>query len=252
MYRKNPVSSFFRRNSAPVSMALLLFAGLSFVYTWLDTSRSFVDLIFFPEYAFSRPWTWVTYTVANRDFFAVLFVMFALYFFAMPMERRWGSAKLGLILLGWTLLLPLSMVMAELLLSKGQPVYSLAVPAACIVVAWGTAYPNQQVLLWGILPILGKWIALIAGLGVVFAYGVNDPVVGVFGGLAPLSAWAVASGKLRIPQPRVRPKRAEGDYRGFDLDKRMQTELERRRLKELFERSMAEDPEEDGPEEKNR
>jgi hypothetical protein len=95
------------------------------------------------------------------------------------------------------------------------------------------------------------------GFGQIFGWGLI--VFGLFYnqmlllavGVTVLVAAVQEGGWLRLPQRRSRPakrkSRKEDDYRGFDEDRRMQTELERRRLKELFERSFKDDGPEDKP-----
>lgn len=243
-------SQAFRRT--PVSIGLMVVAGATFLGLFLlSGSRSAVDLVsglWFDSAAWpARPWTLVTYALVNPGPMALLGNLIGLYFFAMDLESRWGSKRFGWAFVAVTALFAIAAWAGALILGRAYVLSSMGPSVAAVVVAWGATYPRRQVMLYAVLPIEGRWIAWGTGVLATVALAYGNPPMAVFVGLPFVLAALYASGRLRLPAlvSRSRAKRAR-DYEGLDWDRRREAEAERRRLKELFERSWRESDDEPG------
>ncbi|MBA3726560.1 MAG: rhomboid family intramembrane serine protease [Armatimonadetes bacterium] len=242
---------FYRRSGMPVTLIAIAATVMSLVLSWFFYANlGFVsNLAFVSDNWYFRPWTLLTYTVIAMDFLGVLFICIGLFYFTGALERLWGTRKFAAFFVATILACPLALFLGYLIEGTQMVLTSLGFAVACSVVAYAALFPNHQILLWFVLPVAAKWIGWITALGTVFYYGSGGhPLVGFLAAIPLVLAWAFATGRLRlpsIPERRTNAGMRDKDYRGHDYDKRMETEAERRRLKELFERSLKEDPEKD-------
>jgi membrane associated rhomboid family serine protease len=252
--RPDPFKSlqrFIHRTGAPVTLILFAVTILSFLIAWLGSGsaemRAAVGrLAFVPAAAIEAPWTGLTYVLANIDPLTTLFVCVGLFFFAAPLESRWGSQRFLFAFTLFTLAAPLAFWLGFEATGTAVALQSPGLPVACCLVCWATLSPEAQILLYGVLPLKAKWVGWLTAAMVVIGYGYGMPLLGAFACLPLVLAWAMASGRLTTPGPKPRGRVArEGDYKGNDLSKRLEAEQERRRLKELFERSFKDDPGDD-------
>jgi len=121
-------------------------------------------------------------------------------------------------------------------------------------VMWGARNPKSLIMLYGILPLSGTVMAVLSGLSIFFSKGDRSLVYGLFAALPALLAWFYAIGKLGVPFPsalrgsnsksRKEKKREQTEFNKFiDSVRDRETEREEReKLRELFERSLIDDP----------
>lgn len=57
------------------------------------TSDTWIDLAFFPAFAFYEPWTFITSIFLHADFLHLFFNLFALFFFGIYLERIIGNGS---------------------------------------------------------------------------------------------------------------------------------------------------------------
>lgn len=120
------------------------------------------------------------------------------------------------------------------------------IPATAVIVTWGARNIRSTVLLYGILPLSGLWLAVVASLGVVIGYGQTNPAAGLLT-IIPLGlAWCYARDLFPFAFSAGRPARGEkityvrgatnykDDYFENVKDREMERE-ERERLRKLFE-----------------
>lgn len=232
----------------PLTLVLLGLIIVSFLVMWVAAtsphgSQFFYSLMFWPASWSARPWTFITYPFVEGDFLALVFVGIGLYFFTGVLERTWGTKRFAGFFIVIVFACAAMMLLGQVAFSRSFPLAGMGYPVACGVVAYCSIHPNQPIMLWMVIPIAAKWIGWLTALLIVFNYGRGYPPIGILAGLPVLFSWAYATERLRLPGMPTRPrtKKVEDDYRGFDEDRRMETELERRKLKELFERSFDDD-----------
>ena len=248
-----------RTSQAPATAALTAAIALAFVVSWF-TAGKLLPLAFDPATIGSAPWTVLTYPFASigdgRDLIWVLFL--CLWFWGMggAVERDlgtprylvfWFSAALLGALFHWVGYL----FVGESLRFDQRALIGAFFPVSAVTVAWGVRNPLQPVLLMFVLPIQGRWIALLSVLLVFF--GTNSPQLAVFA-VAPLGrVYLFATERLPFLPWRAyqRDRRQElresqRNYKKIDeaIERQRQRE-ERERLRQLFERSMIDDPDED-------
>ena len=130
------------------------------------------------------------------------------------------------------------------------PLYSSLIPIGALTVAWGVRNQTACVRLWAIIPITGKWIAILEAFLVLFVMGESAPLVGVFA-LVPLGvAWAYAANGIpglsfgpttpRVSRAAKANERRDQSYYD-DVFRRAKEREERERLRKLFEDSLEDD-----------
>ncbi len=228
-------------------MSLILIGVLVgfFVLGWLASGSEVGEewvrlLIYIPSEGWTQPWRMVSYALVHLDPWELLFVVLSLYFFGASIERAWGLRRFGWFLLLQVLVFSFVLWLYYAFSESSVGLSGTDLPACSLLVAWGSLYPSQQVLLWFVLPVRGAWIAWLAGLFPVFSYGWGRPLLGFLVGVPFVLVWAYVSGrlpKMRIVLPHRRKGVRESDYEGRSWERLREVEEERRRLKELFERS---------------
>lgn len=148
------------------NLTIYLIAGQSFFYLMymsgkLERSATYLsaDLLMAGEW-------WRLFTLPfDPPRSSLIFTLFAWYFFYMmgsTLETHWGAFRYNAYLL-----LGCLMTVAASFLVPGYPV-SNAFLAGSIFLAFATLFPDFEILLFFILPVRIKWLALITGLG--YAY----------------------------------------------------------------------------------
>ncbi len=245
------------RSRSPLSLILLGVAVGMFLVGWLGSGSGMLGnlrglLAFDTSDAWREPWRWVTYVLLNFDLLGILFVGLGLYYFGASIESRWGTPRFGWFFLFQVLAFPILLWLHSIFVREAGGLVGMYLPVCSLLVTWGTLHPSENVLLWFLLPIRGSWIGWITFLGVVFLYGMGSPLRGVLMGVPLVLAWAYASGRfsgwgVSLGGRGSRGARRGVDYEGRDWDRLREVEEERRRLRELFERSWGRDEgDEDG------
>ncbi|MCH8274953.1 MAG: rhomboid family intramembrane serine protease [Armatimonadetes bacterium] len=249
MARSNPLDSL-RRSGAPFSLGLLVLLVAFFLVLFLSSGGGSLvrRLVFDPEHWGAQPWTALTYALVNLSPMGLLFIGFGLYYFGAGLERDWGTRRFAGAFLWLTVLTPLFFYLGSKFTEHPGLLLTMVVPAACCVVGWAVRYPRTQIRLWCVLPIEARWVGWFTAIAVPIGFSWGYPLFVAFAGAPFLLTYLYAAGQLRVPafpMPQRRSRGArEGDYEGLNWEKRREAEAERRRLKELFERSW--DETEDG------
>lgn len=235
-----------QRSGSPLSLILVGTVVFVFLLGWLGSGSeigvgALGALIYEPSLTWSQPWRLATYALLNFSPWGLLFVVLSLYFFGTILERRWGSERFSWYFLSQVVAFPLVFWLYYILSGSDVELSGMALPACSLLVAWGSLYPSEQVLLWFVLPVRGAWIGWLSGLIPVFSYGWGRPLLGVLIGVPFVLTWAYVTGRYpRIGRMRRGRMFHEGDYEGRDWERLREAEEERRRLRELFERSWGE------------
>jgi membrane associated rhomboid family serine protease len=110
-------------------------------------------LAFRPDHVLTRPWGAFTYMFVHADLMHLVMNMLVLFFFAPPLEDRWGSREF----LRFYLICGLGGVLLSFLLA---PSGLVGASAACygVMLAFALAWPDAPIYFWGIFPIKAKYL----------------------------------------------------------------------------------------------
>jgi membrane associated rhomboid family serine protease len=148
------------------NLTIYLIAGQSFFYLMyltgkLDRSATYLSAALLMEGEWWRLFT-LPFDPPRQS---LIFTLFAWYFFYMmgsTLEQHWGAFRYNAYLL-----LGCILTIAASFLFPGYPVSNTFLGGS-IFLAFATLFPDYQILLFFILPVRIKWLALLTGLG--YAY----------------------------------------------------------------------------------
>lgn len=120
-------------------------------------------LVLYPELVLGRPWTLVTYQFLHGGMFSFFFSTIVLWIMARPIEESWGSPRF---LLFWIISIGGAAATA---MAFGVPLAGDTFLQASLLFTFATLYPNHEFLLFFILPVKVKYLALIGGGFLVFS-----------------------------------------------------------------------------------
>ena len=148
------------------NLTIYLIAGQSFFYVMYLTGKLERSATYFSaELLMSGEW-WRLFTIPfDPPRTSVLFALFAWYFFYMlgsALEEHWGAFRYNAYLLLGCLI-----TLAASFLVPAYPV-SNAFLAGSVFLAFAALFPEFQILLFFVLPVRIKWLALITWIG--YAY----------------------------------------------------------------------------------
>ncbi|HET7233405.1 MAG TPA: rhomboid family intramembrane serine protease [Longimicrobium sp.] len=225
----------------------------------LDVTRF---LVFAPAAILRQPWSVLTFPFVERNALSLLFVLLTVYFFAGPLEERWGAAGflryLAVSALGGVLL---SVILAGVSPRWGaMPLVGFTGAIYGMLMAFALYWPEMEIRIWGIIPVKAKWLALAsAAIGFIIsvqAGGFGLAHLGAFGtafaylrspwaprawGEAPpprtasrkpqsskaVVPWAARKEQAAAPQPAQRPVAAAGARRGARAERELLDDVDR-------------------------
>jgi membrane associated rhomboid family serine protease len=178
------------------------------VFVLATTNReSLQALALIPGALAARPWTLVTFQfIPQTGMFWFFISMLVLWVMAKPIEDEWGSPRF---LLFW-LVSTAGAAGAALLL--GVPMAGDAFFNGSLLFTFATLYPEMQFMLFFVVPVKVKWLAVVGGAFLVFSSFTGYGVVGGLVNLAGMSA-----GYLFFLATRRLPSRRK---LGFELAKK--------------------------------
>lgn len=249
-----------RRQGTPVTVGLVVAMIVGFLMVWMDTSlKFFLAMVLQTDVVWREPWRFLTYpyVAGAGDFIGLIFLCWWLWGIGGSVERELGAKRYLSVWFAFTVLCGLGLAIGAAILGQSGQLMSGWTPVAAITVIWGTRNASAEVRLMMIIPITGRWMAWIAA-GLVF-FGTRPPQLAPFAALPLLLAYLYAANKLTfLPYGAgggfgSRGMNAAGTRKVFkqefydDVKRREQARAEKERLRELFERSMVDDPDSDNP-----
>ncbi len=206
--------------SMPPAIKWLIVANTAVFLLRTFVGREF-DLHFglVPARVLEDRWVWqpLTYLFLHGGIFHLLFNLFAIWMFGMPVEAQWGSREF----FKYYLLCGLGAAVAVVALSPDSavPVIGASGPVYGLLVAFAMLYPDAVVYLYFLIPLTARQMAILFGFIEFFA-GVSDSTPGVarfahLGGMVvgyiyirwwwiwKIRARAVVEGFSERPLPRV-------------------------------------------------
>jgi membrane associated rhomboid family serine protease len=229
-------------------------AGLlvAFLVAWLTRGLPYLWLAFdrSPFY----PWSILTYPFADTgNGFALIFLLFELlwlYWIGTSVEREVGSAKYAGLWVAMTVIPALVLGFGSWIMGQPVPLAGANLPLAGLTVAWGVRNSESRIMLYGIIPLTGKVIAILTTALVFFGYGTIHFAY-AFLAIAHLAV-AFLFATNRIPgftytrpvyQYKPSKQKIQEESQFYEEVKKRETERkEKERLRKLFESSGLDDP----------
>lgn len=244
-----------KQGGNPGTIALIVTLIGFFVLAWGGLADRLQVLQFVSSEALARPWSLITYPLyfhgpATNAFFLVI-LFYWMFWVCGSMEERLRPARLWISFFAFALICGISVLIAHFLVAFGQETAGISIsgpylPVAALTVAWAAIYPDTVVRLFFLIPVQAKWVAVVISALVLFGYGANAPIVGLFA-VAPMAlAWIWGRNGLPWPMEHRAKKREtkhkDAEFHTFidDVKQREKEREERARLKKLFESSLDE------------
>jgi membrane associated rhomboid family serine protease len=130
------------------SKAMFGFMASNFMVS-LDSLREF------------RAWTLVTYAFSHIDIWHILFNMLFLWVFGRLVEEHYGPRNLTVLYLAAGAVAAVLYLVLEASRQIAIPMLGASGSVMGFTVVAAFMYPNMQILIWGILPIKLKWLAIL-------------------------------------------------------------------------------------------
>lgn len=243
--------------SVPGTLGLIASLALTFLVDFFAGAKG----IFAPLAHLTSggaPWTFITYPWAlgaATGFIGLVFSLLWIWFMGSTVEREVGTSRFLLIFAVLTLLGSVFVTLGAMALTTKATLAGSLIPSGALTMLWAARRPRAQIMIYGILPVEARWIALFNLLLVFFLFGTGQPALGLFAVLPLVLAWFYAAGKLPIPYPtmelsttgRMSRKEKEREQKKFenfidDVRERERERAEKEKLRQLFERSLIDDP----------
>lgn len=252
-----------RATGAPVTLALIGALIATFLLAWFGLRDLFgADLALLANSLRTSPWTLVTYPFANMGdgtgLLWMLLTLLWLWWAGATLEREMGSGRFALCWFTATVAGGLLASAGALLAGVQFVLLGPMLPLSAITMMWGARNPEARIMLMMIIPFKGSWLAALTAALVVFGYGTYHPLIGFFAVITPVLFWLWASNRIpflaystgyRSGQRVSRGERLREQKRHTEwldaIESKKKERDERERLRQLFERSLITDPEED-------
>jgi len=156
----------------------LIFVHFAFFFMTSTTPGTSSMLALIPGQIARRPWSIVTFQFLHSGIIGFFFSMLILWIMARPLEEEWGSPRF---LIFW-LVSVLGAAGAAAMV--GVPLSSDIFLAASLLFTYATLYPNVEFLLFFILPVKVKYLAIVGGAFLAFQslqFGLLDGLVNLVG-----------------------------------------------------------------------
>lgn len=161
--------------------------AIVFLFSMMDTTQSFLNFLDFnPIYILSgQVWRIISWVFIPRqgNFLLVAIMLYFYYFIGSTLEREWGASKFTMFyLIGIILNIVYGFVVWFTL--GGTMYLSSMYLNLSMFFAFATMFPDQQVLLFFIIPVKMKWLAILNAV----IFGVYVITTGFPSNLIPLVA----------------------------------------------------------------
>lgn len=226
----------------PVIKLLMGLQIAGFVLGWLVGPQIYDLFGLVPRHVLLDRWLWqpVTYLFLHGGFWHLLFNLFALWMFGMPVESQWGGRDF----LKYFLLCGVGAGLCSIALAPGSPAPTIGSSGSVygLIVAFALLYPDAVVYLYFLIPVRAIHMAFIFA-GLEFFAGLSGSRPGVanfahFGGmligylyirwwwefkLRVKTAWRGLFDRESEPAPRrVQPRRAAAPAKPASSDDGME------------------------------
>lgn len=148
------------------NLVTFLVGGMAMVFVLGAVREEFLGwLTLDPHLVTTQPWRLVTYLFLPPQT-SLIFTLFALYFtwlIGTNLESEWGAFKLN----AYYLVGAIGTTVAALV--TGEPQTNLWLNLT-LYFAFATLFPDYEILIFFVLPVRIKWVALLGAAGIVYAF----------------------------------------------------------------------------------
>lgn len=191
--------SFMYRDFAPATKVVLGLELAAFLFTAISGTYHLLALD--GQRALARPWTFLTYSLLNGSILTLFFSGLWWWFIGGSLERTWGTHRFVVNWLIIALVTSVSLWLGSVLRGIPLLVGGWYLPMTGLTVAWGILYANQEISLYGIIPVKGQWLAWLSLAILFFSFVAVDVVLGVFSLATGATGYLMAgSGSGRGPR----------------------------------------------------
>jgi membrane associated rhomboid family serine protease len=181
----------------PATQALLLANVAIFFLGQLLGPGLLSTFALWPIGAEFRPWQIVTYAFLHANFNHLFFNMLGLWMFGTELEHVWGQRRFVVFYFASVLAAALTQMAVNLVMGGGGPTVGASGGLFGLLLAFAMLFPNRTILLFFVIPMKAKWLALLYGVLELYqgVYVMNSGVAhfahlgGMLGGYLTLRYW---------------------------------------------------------------
>jgi len=135
----------------------LIFAHFAFYFLTATSPDIRQAMIFYPQALVARPWSVITFQFLHGGMLGFFFSMLILWIMGRPLEEEWGSPRF---LVFWLVSVFGAVATAYIL---GQPLAGDIFYQTSLLFTFATVAPDVELLLFFVLPVKVKWLAILGG-----------------------------------------------------------------------------------------
>jgi hypothetical protein len=202
-----------------------------------------------------KPWSFLTYPWAQMPFtdgLSLIFFVFLMMWMFMCgnfVEHEMGSARYAAFWFVSTALIAIFLWAGMHLLNANAVFGGAYLPVSAVTMLWCARNQTTTIMLYGIIPLTGKWLAIVDLVIILLLYGNGNPLLGAIACVPLVLAYLYGLEKFPGLSYRGVPKavhatRAQSRYKEEYFDEvkdRERERQERERLRKLFEGSLNDD-----------
>ena len=181
----------------PATQALLLANVAMFFLGDLLAPGLLSPLALYPIGAGFWPWQIVTYAFLHGNFNHLFFNMLGLWMFGGELEHVWGQKRFLQFYAASVVAAALTQLIVNALLGSNLPTVGASGGLFGLLLAFAMLFPNRTILLFFVIPMKAKWLALLYGVLELYqgVYVMNSGVAhfahlgGMLGGYLTLRYW---------------------------------------------------------------
>ncbi|HEY6102896.1 MAG TPA: DUF1751 domain-containing protein [bacterium] len=204
--------------SCPVTWSVIGVHTATFVVAFVVGGSLWEPFIFRTNAVLGAPWSLLTYPLIGTGILWVLLGGYMMWMFGGSLERAWGIAGYIRFLILVTLGTAAGLWLGATLLGRAGFLAGLGLPLAAVTVAWAAINPSERLLLYFVLPIESRWLAIGVAVLVFFSFPFPLGFFALAG--CGIAWWYVRAGRYVLlggPASR-RPRRARGPERRTTLN----------------------------------
>jgi membrane associated rhomboid family serine protease len=110
------------------------------------------------------PWQVVSYSFLHGNFNHLFFNMLGLWMFGSELEHLWGQRRFLVFYFASVIAAALTQLLVNYLLGTGGPTIGASGGLFGLLLAFAVLFPNRTILLFFVIPMKAKWLALLYGV----------------------------------------------------------------------------------------
>jgi len=251
-----------RSTVAPATLGLIVTIALCFLINWVAMPEQplFRAFALMAPGVLGAPWTLLTYPLAisGGQVFGVAFSCLWLWMIGTQVERDLGTFKYLGAFFGFAILGGILVAATASMLNIAYLLAGTSIGLGAITMLWGARNRQATIMFFGIIPMTAVILCIITAAFTLLNLGMGAPLIGIAALIPLVLAWLWADNKLPVPYaggPKnvagtkisaAEKKRDEQRHKDYmrEVKERELERKERERLKDLFERSLVDDPDE--------